>query len=67
LGGKSIRDIKFKDPAVLIIGNESNGISAQVLRFATEKIAIPKVGKAESLNAAIASAIIISAMKLEAI
>ena len=67
LGGQSIQEVKFIQPAVLIIGNEANGISAEVLRYATEKIAIPKLGKAESLNAAIASAIIISAMQLKTI
>ena len=67
LGGESIQEVKFRKPAVLIIGNEANGISAEVLSYATEKIAIPKLGKAESLNAAIASAIIISAMQLKSI
>lgn len=67
LGGQSIQEVKFIQPAVLIIGNEANGISAEVLRYATEKIAIPKLGKADSLNAAIASAIIISAMQLKTI
>ncbi len=67
LGGESIQQVKFKQPAVLIIGNEANGISKDVLSYATEKIAIPKVGKAESLNAAIATAIIISKMQLQAI
>ena len=67
LGGQSIQEVKFIQPAVLIIGNEANGISAEVLRYATEKIAIPKLGKAESLNAAIASAIIISAMQFKTI
>ena len=60
LGGESIYKVKFNHPAVLIIGNEANGISERVLQFATQKISIPKMGKAESLNAAVASAIIIS-------
>lgn len=65
LGGKSIQHVKFNHPAVLIIGNEANGISEKVLNFATEKITIPKIGKAESLNAAMASAIIISSIQLQ--
>lgn len=67
LGGESIQHVKFKKPAVLIIGNEANGISKNILKHATEKIAIPKMGKAESLNAAIATAIIISNIQLQSI
>ena len=62
LNGKSIHDIAIAKPSLLLIGNESNGISKEVLSFATEKITIPKLGQAESLNAAIASGIIISAL-----
>ena len=62
LNGKSIHDIAIVKPSLLLIGNESNGISKEVLAFATEKITIPKLGQAESLNAAIASGIIISAL-----
>ena len=62
LNGKSIHDIAVVKPSLVLIGNESNGISKEVLAFATEKITIPKLGQAESLNAAIASGIIISAL-----
>ena len=62
LNGKSIHDIAVVKPSLVVIGNESNGISKEVLAFATEKITIPKLGQAESLNAAIASGIIISAL-----
>lgn len=44
----------------IVIGNESKGISESVLQAATEKITIPKKGKAESLNASIAAAIILA-------
>lgn len=42
----------------IIIGNEANGISEQVAAEATELIRIPMCGKVESLNAAIAAAIL---------
>lgn len=67
LDGQSVLEVKFEHPAVLVIGNEANGISEEVLQFTTHKIAIPKIGRAESLNAAIASAIIISNMQLQPI
>ena len=62
LGGRSIHEVSFQQPAILVIGNEANGISNEVIKMATDKITIPKIGKAESLNAAIATAIILSNM-----
>ena len=45
---------------ILIIGNESKGIRPEILQYATENITIPKKGEAESLNAAVATGIILS-------
>jgi len=45
---------------ILIIGNESQGISEKSLQYATERITIPKKGQAESLNAAVATGILLS-------
>ena len=62
LGGNSIHEVNFQQSAILVIGNEANGISKEILNFATDHITIPKKGRAESLNAAIATAIILSTM-----
>lgn len=48
---------------VIIIGNESKGLSAELLTIAKQRITIPKFGKAESLNAAVATGIILSHLK----
>lgn len=45
---------------VLLMGNESKGISDELIPFVTDKISIPKFGKAESLNVATATAILCS-------
>jgi TrmH family RNA methyltransferase len=45
-----------------LIGNESKGLSETVRAFATKAITIPRKGKAESLNAGVATAVILSAM-----
>jgi RNA methyltransferase, TrmH family len=45
-------------PAALLIGNEANGISAEARRLCRRSIAIPMPGRAESLNAASAAAIL---------
>ena len=43
---------------VMIIGNEGNGLSPEVLNSCSEKVLIPMSGRAESLNAAAAAAIL---------
>ena len=43
----------------LVIGNESRGISENILRLSTHRIRIPIYGRAESLNAAVAAGILI--------
>jgi len=60
LKGKSLLDIDPLKEGIILIGNESKGISEHLLSHAKETITIPKKGKAESLNAAIATGIILS-------
>jgi TrmH family RNA methyltransferase len=59
LEGTSLNQIQANNESILIIGNEANGISDDILKLATQKITIEKFGNAESLNAAIATAIIL--------
>ncbi|MEO6719192.1 MAG: RNA methyltransferase [Ferruginibacter sp.] len=63
LDGRNIKDFDKLKEAILIIGNESKGISTEILEMADEKITIPKIGGAESLNAAVAAGIILSHIK----
>ncbi len=63
LNGKSVGELKELKEGILLIGNESKGISAEVMQMATEKITIPKYGMAESLNAAVATGIILSHLR----
>ena len=44
----------------IIIGNEAKGVTEEILQLAYEKITIPKIGSAESLNAAVATGIILA-------
>jgi len=60
LGGKDIDEIAPVKEGLIIIGNEAKGIRPEVMELAGEKITIPKKGKAESLNAAVAAGIILS-------
>ena len=54
----SIYDIDYTKK-VLVIGNEANGVSQDILDYADEKIKIPMLGKTESLNASVATAVIL--------
>jgi len=62
LDGKNVDEISFPSDAIIIIGNEGNGISQEIETPVTQKITIAKHpnAKAESLNAAIATAIVLS-------
>ncbi|MFA5998526.1 MAG: RNA methyltransferase [Candidatus Babeliales bacterium] len=55
-GGKTPESIDLKS-SILVIGNESQGLSSQVIDECTEKLTIPMPGKTESLNAAVAGSI----------
>lgn len=49
-------------PIALILGNEINGLSPQILRYCDKKISIPMYGKKESLNVAVAAGIALYAV-----
>ncbi len=53
----SIYDIDF-NKKIIVIGNESNGVSAEIQDIADEKAKIPMFGKTESLNASVAAGIV---------
>jgi len=58
LGGDDVHTLPSLAHAVVVIGNEGRGLSAGVRETITRFITIPKYGAAESLNAAVAAAIV---------
>ena len=54
----SIYDINY-NKKVIVIGNEANGVEKEIQEMADEKIKIPMLGKTESLNASVATGIIL--------
>ncbi len=56
--GEDIHSLKTKSGGVLVMGSESHGISENLKKFITNQITIPRIGEAESLNVAVATAII---------
>lgn len=53
----SIYDIQF-NKKIIVIGNESNGVSKEIQEMADEKAKIPMIGKTESLNASVAAGVV---------
>jgi TrmH family RNA methyltransferase len=60
LEGRSIYETDKVKEGILIIGNESRGISEELISMISQPITIPKRGGADSLNAAVATGIILS-------
>ena len=54
----SIYDIDYKKK-VIVIGNEANGVEQKIQKIAYKKVKIPMLGKTESLNASVATGIIL--------
>ena len=59
LDAENIHHTRFSDSGYIVIGNEANGISEKVTKLITHKITIPRFGGAESLNAGIATAVVL--------
>lgn len=60
LNGKNIFELGKVSEGVFIIGNESKGIHDELLQKAQHRITIPKKGAAESLNAGVATGIVLA-------
>ncbi len=61
--GKNMYKTKLPKEAILVMGNEANGISDAIITLASDKISIPRFGdlkQTESLNVATATAILLS-------
>ena len=61
LDGAPLQETPIHPAAVLVIGNESNGISPGVAERVTRRVTIPGTDGAESLNAAVAAGIVMYA------
>lgn len=66
LEGENVYQTKLKQDAILIMGNEANGIRDNIQKLCLNKLTIPRFGdqgKTESLNVATATAILLSEFK----
>ena len=56
----SIHDKKIKQKSIIVMGNESKGISNHLSSLIKNRVSIPKFGSAESLNVSTATGIILN-------
>jgi TrmH family RNA methyltransferase len=66
IDGKNVYQEKLPNEGILVLGNEANGISKDLEKIISNRIAIPRFGtiqKTESLNVATATAIFLSEFK----
>ena len=61
--GQSCWEMDFRPPLALIIGGEAEGATPAARALATETVSIPMQGRAESLNAAVAGAVLMFEVK----
>lgn len=57
------QDLDYNFPVVLIIGNEGDGVSPLVMKNSDYLVKIPMYGKVNSLNASVATGILLSRIK----
>ncbi len=60
LEGENIYEKDISKRGILVMGNEGSGINNDLIPFITDPITIPKFGKGESLNVAMATSIFLS-------
>jgi TrmH family RNA methyltransferase len=58
--GQNIYQYEKSEKEIIVFSNEANGPTSELLHIADVKLTVPKKGKAESLNVASASAVILS-------
>lgn len=60
LNGENIFNLSIKDKGIIMIGNEGRGIRTENMHYIKIPVTIPRLGNTESLNAAVATGIILS-------
>lgn len=58
LQGENVHNLVFSEGGIILIGNEAQGLSEELNSLVSNWVSIPRFGAAESLNAAIATAVI---------
>jgi TrmH family RNA methyltransferase len=67
LSGKNIYQETLPENALIVMGNEGNGISKEIIPLISKPVLIPGTGAGESLNVSIATGIVLSEFKRNAL
>ncbi len=63
MAGENTHTAALPKNGVLLMGSESHGVGADALALATHRVTIPRFGKAESLNVAVATGILLDSLR----
>ena len=63
LHGAPLQEFGHLQEGIIVIGNESHGVRSSLLEVCKAQLTIPRQGEAESLNAAVATGIILYSLK----
>jgi RNA methyltransferase, TrmH family len=58
-GSRSYRDVDYRGPLAIVVGSERRGLAQEWLAAADSIAAIPMLGSCDSLNAALAGALLL--------
>lgn len=58
-GGTNLFETQFAERVAVVVGNEARGLSPEALKVSDLLVTIPMIGKAESLNVAVATGIVL--------
>lgn len=53
------REVDYTKPAILVVGNEKEGVSEEVIMLADKLVIIPMMGMVQSLNVSVATALVL--------
>ena len=56
---KTYWEVDFTQPTIILVGNEAGGLSEELITVADDRVRIPQVAEVESLNAAIATSLLL--------
>ena len=56
---KTYWDYDFTQPTLILLGNEGNGLSDELIELADEVVSIPQSDRVESLNVSICAALLL--------
>lgn len=63
--GSNLYETSLPDAGIVVVGHETSGVREELASWVTQALRIPGFGKAESLNAAVATAVTLSQLRAQ--